>query len=68
MNKNLTLAVIGAGEGALPILKKAKEIGIKTLAFGHADSLARAYADVFLEADIFDFDYLINACKQHHVK
>jgi len=67
MNKNQTLAVIGAGEGALPILKKAKEIGVKTLSFGHADSLARDYADVFLEADIFDYDFLIDACKQHHV-
>ena len=51
----------------MPIFQKAKELNIRTLAFGHADSLARAYTDVFLEADIFDYDFLINACKQHQV-
>jgi len=64
---NRFLVVIGAGEGALPILEKAKEINIRTLAFGHADSLAKDYADVFVESDIFDYDYLITVCKHYDV-
>jgi len=68
MQKNPILAVIGAGEGALPILQKAKEIDVTTLAFGHADSLAREYADIFVEADIFNFDLLKSKCKEYGVK
>ena len=68
MQKNLILAVIGAGEGALPILQKAKEINVTTLAFGHADSLAKEYADIFVEADIFDFDLLKSKCKEYGAK
>lgn len=64
---NAILAVIGAGEGALPILQKTKEIGIKTIAFGHKDSLARDLVDVFIEADIFDYELLISECKRYNV-
>lgn len=64
---NTILAVIGAGEGALPILQKTKEIGIKTIAFGHKDSLARDLVDVFIEADIFDYELLISECKRYNV-
>ena len=63
-----TIAVIGAGIGALPILQKAKEIKVHTIAFGSADSLAREYADVFIETDIFDTDYIISECKKNNVK
>ena len=68
MRQKTILAVIGAGEGALPILQKAKEIGVKSLAFGHADSLAREYADIFVEADIFDFDFIKKQCLEHNVQ
>lgn len=64
---NATLAVIGAGEGALPILNKAKEINIKTIAFGHKDSLAKDLADIFIESDIFDYNFLISECKKNKV-
>lgn len=64
---NATLAVIGAGEGALPILQKAKEINVKTVAFGHKDSLAKDFANVFIEADIFDYDLLLSECKKNEV-
>ena len=63
-----TIAVIGAGIGALPILQKAREIKVRTIAFGSADSLAREYADVFIETDIFDTDYIISECKKNNVK
>ena len=56
MNKiQVILAVIGAGEGALPIVKKAKEMNVQTLAFGHIDSIAREFIDIFVESDILFF-------------
>lgn len=63
-----TIAVIGAGIGALPILQKAREIKVHTVAFGNADSLAREYSDIFIETDIFDTDYIISECKKNNVK
>ena len=63
-----TIAVIGAGIGALPILQKAREIKVRTIAFGNADSLAREYSDVFIETDIFDTDYIISECRRNNVK
>ena len=35
------LAIIGAGEGALPIITKAKEMGVTTVAYGRNDFLAK---------------------------
>lgn len=64
---NAILAVVGAGEGALPILNKAKEINVKTIAFGHKDSLAKDLADIFIEADIFDYNLLLSECKKNKV-
>ena len=65
---NDTIAVIGAGLGALPILRKAKEINIKTIAFGGADSLAKDVADIFVVADIFDYEFIISECIKHNIK
>lgn len=67
MQTNPIIAVIGAGEGALPILQKAREINVTTLAFGHADSLAKDYANIFVEADIFDFEFIKNKCLEYKV-
>lgn len=62
-----TIAVIGAGLGALPILQKAKEINVHTISFGHKDSLAKDWADIFIEADIFDYEFIISECKKNNV-
>lgn len=68
MKKKYVLAVIGAGEGALPILMRAQTLGyVTTLAFGQSDSLARNLSDVFIVADIFDLDYIISVCKEYDV-
>ena len=68
MGKKFVLAVIGAGEGALPILKRAQTLEyVTTLAFGQSDSLARNLADVFIIADIFDVNYIISVCKEYGV-
>ena len=68
MNKTqVILAVIGAGEGALPIVKKAKEMNVQTLAFGYIDSLAREFTDVFVESDIFDINFILSVCEKYKV-
>ena len=49
MNRyKLSLAVIGAGEWGFTSLKKAKEMNVQTLAFGHIDSLLGEFIDYFL--------------------
>ena len=62
------LAVIGAGEGALPILKKAKQLDyVTTLAFGQSDSLAKSFADIFVECNVFDMDKVVSYCKAYSI-
>ena len=41
------LAIIGAGEGALPIIKAAKVMGVTTVAYGRLDSLAKEQVDFY---------------------
>lgn len=64
MNDNKVLAIIGAGEAAFPIIKKAREMGITTVAFGESDSLAKQKADIFVEKSIFDLDGIVLECKR----
>lgn len=61
------LAIIGAGEAAVPIITKAKEMGITTLAFGESDSLAKTSVDIFVEKSIFDIDGLEEECRKYCV-
>lgn len=63
MNKVL-LAVIGAGEGALPIVNKAKEMGVTTVAFARNDSLAKDKFDIFIEENSFDIDFIVSECRR----
>ncbi|HFH9945773.1 TPA: GNAT family N-acetyltransferase [Streptococcus suis] len=64
---NNVLAVIGVGEAAKPILKKAKELGVKTIGFGGADSISKDEASVFIEADIFNLEILYQYSKFYNV-
>ncbi len=61
------LAVIGAGEGALPIISKAKDMGVTTVAFGRNDSLAKDQVDVFVEENNFDIHYIADSCRELNV-
>lgn len=62
------LAVIGAGEGALPILKRAKTLDyVTTLAFGQEDSLCKDLADIFVTSNIFDIEFVVSKCKEYGV-
>lgn len=65
--ENKVLAIIGAGEASFSIIDKAKEMGIYTIGFGEADSLAKNKVDCFIEKSIFDIEGLIHECKAHGV-
>jgi biotin carboxylase len=61
------LAIIGAGEGALPIITKAKEMGVKVVAYGRNDSLAKDQVDVFVEENNFDIQFIADSCHELNV-
>lgn len=61
------LAIIGAGEGAFPIIKAAKVMGVTTVAYGRLDSLAKDQVDVFVEENNFDIHFIAESCKELHV-
>lgn len=61
------LAIIGAGEGALPIIKAAKVMGVTTVAYGRLDSLAKDQVDFFVEENNFDIHFIAESCKELHV-
>ncbi len=61
------LAIIGAGEGALPIILKAREMGVTTIAYGRNDSLAKSEVDVFVEENSFDIHFIANSCRELNV-
>jgi len=66
MAEKAVLAVVGAGEGAYPILKRAQTLDyVTTLAFGQEESLAKDLADIFIAADIFDTDFILTKCKEY---
>lgn len=60
------LAIIGAGEGALPIITKAKKMGVTTVAYGRNDSLAKDKVDIFVEENNFDIHFIANSCRELH--
>ncbi len=61
------LAIIGAGEGALPIISKAKEMGVITVAYGRNDSLAKSEVDVFVEENSFGIHFIADSCRKLNV-
>ena len=61
------IAVIGAGEGALPIVKAAKEMGVTVVAYGRNDSLAKDQVDIFVEENNFDIHFIAESCRELHV-
>jgi len=64
---NKVLAIIGAGEGALPIIEKAKEMGVTTVAYARNDSLAKDQVDIFVEENNFDIHFIAGSCRKLHV-
>ncbi len=66
MDKRI-LAIIGAGEGAIPIINKAKEMGITTLAFAKNDSIAKQIVDIFIEENSLNISFMAQCCRDYHV-
>lgn len=66
MNQKV-LAIIGAGVGALPIIEKAKEMGVITVAYARNDSLAKDLVDIFVEENDFDIHFIANSCRKLHI-
>ncbi|MBQ6049403.1 MAG: ATP-grasp domain-containing protein [Bacteroidaceae bacterium] len=66
MDKKL-LAIIGAGEGAIPIITKAQEKGVLTLAFAKNDSIAKDMVDIFIEENSFDIGFMADKCREYKV-
>lgn len=62
-SRKKVLAIIGAGEGSLPIIQKAKEMGVETVAFGRSDSVAKDLVNVFVEENCFDIGFIADSCR-----
>lgn len=65
--KQKVLAVIGAGEGALPIIHAAQEMGVTVVAYGRNDSLAKDQVDIFVEENDFDIQFIADSCRELNV-
>lgn len=61
------LAIIGAGEGSLPIISAAQRMGVTTVAYGRNDSLAKNLVDIFIEENNFDVHFIVDSCRNLHV-
>lgn len=61
------LAIIGAGEAAVPIIEKAHELNVKVLAFARQQSFAQDLVDIFVEENNFDVDFMANKCRAYNV-
>ena len=61
MNKKL--AIIGASYLQLPLVKKAKEIGIETICFAWEDgAVCKDMADQFYPISIIEKENILNKC------
>ena len=61
------LAIIGAGQAALPIIEKATQMSVKVLAFARLDSYAKEKVDIFIEENSFDVDFMAQKCREYDV-
>lgn len=61
------LAIVGAGQAAVPIIEKAKQMSIRVLAFARRGSYAEALVDLFIEESSFDVDFMAEKCREYGV-
>ena len=61
------LAIVGAGQAAVPIIEKAKQMSIRVLAFARRDSYAEDFVDFFIEESSFDVDFMAEKCREYGV-
>lgn len=61
------LAIIGAGQAAVPIIEKAKQMSIRVLAFARQQSYAQGMVDFFIEENSFDIGFMAEKCREYGV-
>ena len=62
--KRKTVVVLPGGLWQIPIIKKSKSMGYRTLVINpYENSPAFSYADGYLKSDIFDIEQVIQYCK-----
>lgn len=65
MTEQKKIAIIGASSGQLPLVKKAKELGLTTYVFAwDKDAVCKNYCDLFIPISIFETDAIVDKCKE----
>lgn len=60
-----TIAVIGASTGQLPLVRKAKEMGVYTICFAWENgAVCKEECDEFYPISIFEIDDIVTKCKE----
>lgn len=63
-----TLAIIGASYLQLPLVEKAKEMGLRTICFAWADgAVCKDICDTFYPISIVEKEEILKLCQQEHV-
>lgn len=63
-----TLAIIGASYLQLPVVQRAKEMGIRTISFAWADgAVCKDVADTFYPISIVEKEQILEICKQEKI-
>ena len=64
MTKRYKLAIIGASSGQLPLVRKAKEMGIYSICFAwDKGAVCKDECDEFYPISIYDIDEIVNVCR-----
>lgn len=62
------LAIIGASYLQLPVVQRAKEMGIRTICFAWAEgAVCKDVADTFYPVSIVEKEQILEICKQEHI-
>ena len=63
-----TLAIIGASYLQLPLVQRAKEMGIRTICFAWAEgAVCKDVADRFYPISIVEKEQILEICKKEHI-
>ena len=63
-----TLAIVGASYLQLPLVLKAREMGLRTICFAWEDgAVCRDYADEYYPISIVEKDEILKVCREKHV-
>ena len=63
-----TLAVIGASYLQLPLVQKARELGVRTLCFAWQEgAVCREIADIFFPVSILEKEEILAICRREKI-